>query len=335
VTNPWAWYSDRDVWAVEQERIFARTWQYVGHSGMIARAGDFFTASAGRIPVVITHAEDGELRAFVNVCRHRGSTVAEGSGNRKTLQCPYHAWTYGLDGRLRAAPRADFDVAEVELAPVRLERWGPFLFVNADADAAPLADTLGEVPAQVAELGLDLDALQFHHRSEWTVSANWKVVAENFLECYHCAVAHPSFTELVDVSPDAYRLEVGLLHSTQIGPARDGERRSQFHFIWPNTGINVFPGEPNLSIGPIIPASPERTDRFLDYFFGAGVEESWIAELLELDDQVGREDTALVERVQTGVASGAVAEGRLLGEPEKLVAHFQGLVRESLSASGA
>jgi phenylpropionate dioxygenase-like ring-hydroxylating dioxygenase large terminal subunit len=331
VTNPWSWYSDGDVWSVEQERIFSRAWQYVGHAGMVERPGDFFTARAGRIPIVVTRAEDGETRAFVNVCRHRGSTVAEGAGNRKTLQCPYHAWTYGLDGRLRAAPRADFPLDEVALAGVRLERWGPYLFVNADDEASPLADTLGDVPAEVAELGLDVDALTFHHRSEWTVAANWKVVAENFLECYHCAVAHPSFTALVDVSPDAYRLEIGRLHSTQIGPARNGETRSQFHFVWPNTGINVFPGGQNLSIGPIVPASPERTDRFLDYFFGADVKDSWIAELLELDDQVGREDTALVERVQTGVASGALAEGRLLGEAERLVAHFQGLVREALA----
>ena len=106
--------------------------------------------------------------------------------------------------------------------------------------------------------------------------------------------------------------------------------RSQFHFVWPNTGINVFPGEPNLSIGPFVPASPDRTDRFLDYFFGDAVHDSWIAELLELDDRVGREDTALVERVQTGVASGALANGRLLGDAEKLVAHFQGLVRGTL-----
>jgi phenylpropionate dioxygenase-like ring-hydroxylating dioxygenase large terminal subunit len=331
MTNPWSWYSDRDIWEVEQERIFARTWQYVGHAGMVARPGDFFTARAGRVPVVVTRAEDGETRAFVNVCRHRGSVVAEGAGNRKTLQCPYHAWTYALDGRLHAAPRADFDLGEVSLVQMRLERWGPFLFVNADGDAAPLEETLADVPAQVAELGLDVDALRFHHRSEWTVAANWKVVAENFLECYHCAVAHPTFTALVDVSPDAYRLEVGRMHSTQIGPARDGGMRSQFHFVWPNTGVNVFPGEPNLSIGPIVPAAPARTDRFLDYFFGAAVDDSWIADLLELDDQVGREDTALVERVQTGVSSGALAEGRLLGEAELLVAHFQGLVREAMT----
>jgi len=330
MTNPWSWYSDGDVWALEQERIFTRTWQYVGHVGSVARPGDFFTARAGRIPVVVTRADDGETRAFVNVCRHRGCVVAEGKGNRTTLQCPYHAWTYALDGRLRAAPRADFELDAVALAPVRLERWGPFLFVNADADAEPLAATLGTVPEEVAELGIDVDALQFHHRAEWAVEANWKVVAENFLECYHCAVAHPGFTALVDVSPDGYRLEIGSRHSTQLGPARDGGRRSQFHFVWPNTGINMFPGEPNLSIGPFASPSAQRTDRFLDYFFGADVEESWIAELLELDDAVGREDTALVERVQTGVASGALADGRLLGDAERLVAHFQRLVRDAL-----
>jgi choline monooxygenase len=329
-SNPWVWYLDPGVWSLEQERVFARSWQYVGHAGMAARAGDFFTARAGRIPVVVAHAGDGQTRAFVNVCRHRGSIVVEGAGNRKTLQCPYHAWTYGLDGRLRAAPRADFDLDGVGLEPVRLERWGPFLFVNADAGAETLADWLGPVPAQVAELGLDVDSLVFHHRSEWSVAANWKVIAENFLECYHCAVAHPGFSALVDVSPDAYRLEVGRLHSTQIGAARDGARRSQFHFVWPNTGINVFPGEPNLSIGPFVPGAPDRTDRFLDYFFGAGVSEAWIADLLELDDAVGREDEALVERVQLGVSSGAIADGRLLGDAEQLVAHFQGLVREAL-----
>ena len=329
-TNPWAWYSDRDVWALEQQRIFERTWQYVGHAGMTPRAGDFFTARCGRVPIVVTRAEDDRLRAFVNVCRHRGSTIVEGAGNRRTLQCPYHAWTYGLDGRLRAAPRADFALEDVALEPVRLELWGPFLFVNPAADAEPLADWLGEIPAQVADLGLDVDALQFHHRAEWSVAANWKVVAENFLECYHCAVAHPSFSALVDVSPDAYRLEVGALTSTQIGPARDGARRSQFHFVWPNTGVNVFPGEPNLSIGPFVPTRPERTDRFLDYFFGADVPTAWIDELLELDDAVGREDTALVERVQVGVSSGALETGRLLGDAERLVAHFQGLVRGAI-----
>ena len=206
--------------------------------------------------------------------------------------------------------------------------------MNADDDALPLAETLGAMPSQVAEI-LDVEALQFHHRAEWSVDANWKLVCENFLECYHCAVAHPGFTELVDVSPDSYRLEEHRWFSSQFGPARAADTgelpRSQFHFIWPNTGINIFPGRPNLSIGPIMPAAPERTERVLDYFFGAGVDERWIAELLELDDQIGREDTALVERAQRGVGAGVISEGRLLGESERLVAHFQSLTREFLT----
>jgi choline monooxygenase len=335
MTNPWNWYTDAEVARLEHQRIFARSWQYAGHIGGVQEAGDYFTARAGAIPVVVVRGEDAELRAFVNVCRHRGSTIVDGAGSRKTLQCPYHAWTYGLDGRLRAAPRADFPVEEVSLAPVRLESWGPFLFVNPHDEAPPLVDALGPVPEELAELGLDVDALRFHHRSEWSVAANWKVVAENFLECYHCAVAHPGFSAVVDVSPDAYRLEEGRWHSSQFGPVReriDGELpRSQFHFVWPNTGINVFPGQTNLSIGPIVPAGPEHTDRFLDYFFAADADEQWIAELLELDNQVGREDTVLVERVQRGVGSGAIAEGRLLGEAERLVAHFQRLVRDALA----
>ena len=338
-TLAWSAYTDPALPAVERERIFARAWQYVGQLGELGDGAGYFASRVGDLPVVVTRDRDGVVRAFLNVCRHRGSVLATGAAGRETLQCPYHAWTYGLDGALKAAPRSSrepgFETEGISLRPASVGTWGPFVFVNPDPEAAPLADKLGELPELVAAAGVDVDRLELHSRAESAVAANWKLVAENFLECYHCAVAHPGFSALVDVSPDAYRLEVGRLHSTQIGPARDGARRSQFHFVWPNTGINVFPGEPNLSIGPIVPASPERTDRFLDYFFGAAVEESWIADLLELDDQVGREDTALVERVQTGVASGAFPEGRLLGELEKLVAHFQGLVRESLGASGA
>ena len=232
MTNPWSWYSEREIWEREQQRIFARSWQYLGHAGQVARVGDFFTARAGRIPVVVTRAEDDETRAFLNVCRHRGSTVAEGNGNRLTLQCPYHAWTYALDGTLRAAPRADFGLGELPLVQVPLETWGPFLFANPNPDSEPLADFLGEMPAQVEELGLDVDTLRFHHRAEWSVAANWKIVSENFLECYHCAVAHPGFTALVDVSPDAYRLEEHRWFSSQFGPVRqqttDPIARSQF-----------------------------------------------------------------------------------------------------------
>jgi phenylpropionate dioxygenase-like ring-hydroxylating dioxygenase large terminal subunit len=342
-TLPWSWYSDPEVLRRENERIFARTWQYVGHSGQLAEDGSYFAAAAGQIPVVVTRAREGEMRAFLNVCRHRGHVVASGAGKRETLQCPYHAWTYGLDGALRAAPRADrepgFDFAGLGLNEIAVGTWGPFVFVNPDGDAPPLAEALGDVPERLAEI-VDVDALQFRLRTEFELEANWKIACENFLECYHCAVAHPGFTAAVDVSPDSYRLETQGLTSSQLGPLHQngssflthGEvGHSQFHFVWPNFGINVFPGQPNLSCGPILPAAPQRTARFLDYFFGPEVEQAWVDELMAFDDQIGREDTALVEGVQRGVRSGLLPEGRLLSESEQLVVHFQRLCMAALA----
>jgi choline monooxygenase len=341
-TLPWSWYADEGALRREGQQIFRRAWQYVGHTGDLPEPGSFFASSAGQIPVVVTHARDGELRAFLNVCRHRGFAVANGSGRRETLQCRYHAWTYELDGRLRTAPRAererDFDFDELSLVPLAIDTWGPFVFVNPDRDAPPLTSALGRVPELVADI-LDVDALEFRFRTEFELAANWKIACENFLECYHCPVAHPSFSAVVDVSPDAYRLETEGLRSSQFGPLRDGRAspfeggevaRSQFHFVWPNFGLNIFPGRPNLSCGPILPLGPERTARFLDYFFAPDVDQAWVDELLELDNQVGREDTELVEGVQRGIRSGVLDRGRLMGESERLVGHFQALTAAAL-----
>ena len=344
-TLPFDWYSDPAVLRLERERIFRRVWQYAGRADQVAEPGAFFTCDLGGVPVVVVRGKEGTLRAFLNVCRHRGSLVCEGEGRRETLQCPYHAWTYGLDGSLRAAPRSDrepgFDREGLGLAPVSVDDWGPFVFVNPDADAAPLADTLGELPVLVAEAGLDVDVLRFLKRSSSEYEANWKVCSENFLECYHCQVAHPGFSKVVDVSVDAYVLEASPTFSTQYGPVRESWQgdfdprgpisRGQFHFLWPNLTINLMPGHPNLSIGPILPAGPERTSRFLDYFVGPEVEQAWIDDMLEFDGQVGREDKVLVERVQKGVRGGGIEHGQLLPESERLIAHFQGLLLDALA----
>jgi carnitine monooxygenase subunit len=338
-TLPYGWYTDPEILRREQERIFRPAWQYAGHTGQLAQPG-YFTVHAGRIPVVVTRDRDGEIRAFANVCRHRGFVVADGEGSRETLQCPYHAWTYGLDGRLRAAPRSEeepeFPREELGLVPVAVDTWGPFVFVNAGPDPEPLAATLGSMPAQVAELGLDVDSLVHYRRWEAELEANWKVVCENFLECYHCQVAHPGFSELIDVSPEAYMLSTDGRLSTQHGPLRtatpaDELPRAQFHFLWPNLGINIFGGRPNISIGPIVPRTPERTYRFLDYFFGPDVEQAWIDDLLAFDDQVGREDRVLVEGVQRGLASGVLERGVLMGRSEQLIGHFQALTAAALA----
>jgi choline monooxygenase len=342
-TLDWSTYSDPGLVPTERERIFARAWQYVGRVEELGTGAGYLPGRVGDIPVVVTRDRENELRAFLNVCRHRGSVIATGAAARETLQCPYHAWTYGLDGALKAAPRSNrepgFDCEGISLRAASVGSWGPFLFVSPDPEAAPLAGILGELPSLVAAAGVDVDRLEFHDRSESTVEANWKIVSENFLECYHCSVAHPGFSAVVDVSPDAYELELGNSFSSQFGPVREngtgldttGEViRSQFHFLWPNTMINIFPGRANLSIGPVLPAGPEQTERFLDYFFGPGVDRGWIDELLAFDGQVGAEDKVLVENVQRGVASGLIERGRLLPESERLIVDFQQRVRTAL-----
>ena len=342
-TLAYGWYTDPEILRREQERIFRSAWQYVGHLGQLATPGSFASA-VGRTPVVVTRAGDGVLRGFVNVCRHRGFPLAEGEQSRETLQCPYHAWTYGLDGSLRAAPRSeeepDFPQDELGLAPVAVGTWGPFVFANVAPDPEPLSQALGSMPAQVAELGLDVESLVHHSRWETDIDANWKIACENYLECYHCQVAHPSFSEAIDVSVEAYELAADGRLATQHGPLREGGSatldltgelpRSQFHFLWPNLTVNILPGRPNISIGPIVPRTPERTYRFMDYFFGPDVEQAWIADLMAFDDQVGQEDVKLVEGVQRGVSSGALERGVLMSRSEQLIVQFQALTSAAL-----
>jgi phenylpropionate dioxygenase-like ring-hydroxylating dioxygenase large terminal subunit len=344
-TLPWSWYVDAAALEIERERIFRRSWQYVGRVDQVVEPASYATTHAGHVPVVLVRDEAGTLRAFLNVCRHRGSLICEGAGRRATLQCPYHAWTYGLDGRLLAAPRANreggIEADELGLLRLAVETWGPFVFVNPDREADPLADFLEDVPEQIANAGIDVDALRFLSRPESEIAANWKLCAENFLECYHCPVAHPGFSAVVDVSPDSYLLDTRRWRMSQLGPPRPEPRgsydpageveRGQFHLLFPNTVINVMPGRPNLSIGPIVPLEPRRSYRFLDYFVAPDAEGTWAEEMLTFDAEVGAEDRRLVERVQKGLESGLLDEGRLLPESERLVAHFQALVVDALA----
>jgi choline monooxygenase len=334
-TLPFSWYSDEEMLRRERSRIFARAWQYGGRAEQVAEPGSFLATDAGGIPILVTRDKAGELRAFLNVCRHRGAVLVDGCGRRSTIQCHYHAWTYDLDGALRNAPRSEreqaFDKAEWSLLPASVDTWGPFLFVNPDPDAVPLAEHLGDLPEILAR-DFDLDSVVFHSRVEFGSNANWKIVVENFLECYHCPTAHPSFSEEVDVHPDRYRLEAHPTFSSQYATAKQTGERGQFHLLYPNTGINVFPGPPNLSIGPILPAGPHRTERYLDYFFAPDVDEEWRREFFAFDDQVGREDTALVESVHRGMAAGVLERGRLLLDAEPLLAAFQRWLAERLAA---
>jgi nitrite reductase/ring-hydroxylating ferredoxin subunit len=333
VTLPFAWYSDEEQLRRERRRIFARSWQYAGRAEQVAAPDSFLATDAGGIPVLATRDTTGELRAFINVCRHRGAVLTEGCGSRASIQCHYHAWTYDVDGSLRSAPRSErepeFDPAEWSLLPASVGSWGPFLFVNPDPEAPALEEHLGDLPEILAR-DIDLGDLTFHSRVDFGANANWKIVVENFLECYHCPTAHPSFSAEVDVHPDRYLLEAHPTFAAQFATAKRTGERGQFHLLYPNTGINVFPGPANLSIGPIAPTGPGRTERYLDYFFAADVDPEWRDEFFAFDDQVGREDTVLVESVHRGMAAGMLDHGRLLPGAEPLLAAFQSWVGESI-----
>src|SRR5581483_10912353 len=156
-----------------------------------------------------------------------------------------------------AAPRADeAELGELRLFPLRLESWGQFLFVNADPDAAALAIDV--------RLPFDPEQLVFRERVDYALAANWKIAVENYLECYHCPVAHPDFSKLVDVDPKQYELRAARGLWSQYGHAREGEGRCEFHLVWPGLKLNVYPGLVNLSIGPVWPDGPDRTVGFLD-----------------------------------------------------------------------
>ena len=353
-TLPASWYADAGVSALERERIFTRTWQYAGRADQVAEPGSYFASQAAHIPILVVRGRDETLRGFVNVCRHRGHPVASGQGCRETLQCPYHAWTYNLDGTLRRAPRAereaDFDPSGLSLRPVSVDTWGPFVFVNPDTDAPALASTLGDLPALVAESGIDLDRLRFHSHDEWTINSNWKVAIENFLECYHCPVAHPGFSKVIDVDPDAYLLTISESYSSQVGnirpsalagngPAkgkppyvpRGAVTQAQYHLIWPNTTISIEAGPMNVAMERWVPTGLGTSVEVTDYFFGEDVPEEQVQEVIEFGSQVGMEDLALCESVQAGLESGMVPQGRLMLGSEPLIHDFQKKVVAALA----
>ncbi len=355
-TLPATWYTRDDVYALEQERIFRRCWQYVGYAEQLATPGDFITGQLGPVPIVVVRDTAGALRAFVNVCRHRGSTlVLDASGRRKTIQCHYHGWTWDLDGSLRAAPRCteqpDFEKGDYPLVPLGVETWGPLVFVNPDPDAAPLAATLAELPAIVAATGLDMNALRHHQRSAYDIAANWKVVVENYNECYHCPVAHPSFADLFDMDTykvvteyDYFSLQRGIVSDgfregkkTGYFDAREdvleaGIRDGLSTYIWPASTIDITPGPPNLVVGAVIPVDTHRTMQVYDAFYAEGVDPAQVAGMRAFGEQVQNEDIVLCESVQRGLRSGFYHQGKLIASRENGIQHFQRLVHRTLSA---
>jgi phenylpropionate dioxygenase-like ring-hydroxylating dioxygenase large terminal subunit len=346
---PARWYTDPSITEREVTHVFRKSWNYVGPLSQLVEIGDYVTGYAGRVPVVAIRNEQG-LAAFVNVCRHRRHEVMKGRGNARSLQCGYHAWTYDLAGGLKRVPRSqlepDFKLADFPLLPVRVEALGPFVFVNLDAEAPSAKSCYGPVLDLIAESGVVLETLVPYSREEWRSNANWKTMLENYLECYHCAVAHPGFNAAIDVRPDVYTLKAHGLFSSQTGPVRPAAlagkvkidlydvsgavAQSQYHFLWPNVTININPGFPNLSIDVWTPDGPNATTGFSEQFFGPGVSAEFAQSLVAFNKQVAAEDDALTDSVQRGLLGGLPDTGRFLTNSEHLVIHFQKMIVEAV-----
>jgi carnitine monooxygenase subunit len=340
-------YSDLEVLAREHERIFRRSWAYVGHVGQVENPGDHLVANVAGVPIVVVRGKDGAARGFLNVCRHRGHPVAMvqepeervpvgggwlrqvGNGTRSTLQCIYHAWTYGLDGCLRAAPRsdreADFDKAQLGLVPISVELWGPMVFANLRPDAQPLSTFLGGVARRTRERGFEVDDKTYKTTMERVVRCNWKEFLENGAECYHCPTIHRF--DAITVHPDNYRLELGDNWVGQAG------FQSATPFVYDYFYYLCFPtfswaqhGDSFHAI-EMVPVDEHHTLQRFDVFGPAAMTiDEARSEMIEFSP-INEEDVAVVERIHaTNRAVGDLMPApRLLPDSEKQIQHMHAI----------
>jgi choline monooxygenase len=347
-TLPAAWYTEPAWLELEHDRIFERSWQYVGWLGKLGSPGSFLTTTVGRIPVVVARDHDGDVHALVNVCRHRGSVVVpEACGSRKTFQCRYHAWTYNLDGTLRKAPRLDDDAhsdTSLALERLRFETVGPFAFVCADAEAKSLSTLAAAWPPLLGESGLEYDDLVLRESRTYDVKANWKILAENFLECYHCPVSHHGFSSLIDldryegtVHSDAFwhfgssaRADAVAANSHGIADLPPQRRKLWNFVLWPNFMANIYPGAGNISTNRLVPLAADRTLATYDFYFEPTATDRQVQENIAFIDAVQQEDIALCESVQRGLRSRRLDRGRFV-ESEVFLDRFVWQVARSMT----
>ena len=330
----------------DQRSIIGASWQWICHGEKLRTPGSYVAEEVAGMPIVATRDRDGVLRAFYNVCKHRAHHLVVGEGTIANLVCPYHAWTYDLSGKLKAARHTnhldDFDPDTICLDQVQIEEFGGFVYVNLDPTAAPLAEQSGDLGAEIAHWAPDVEQLTFAHRLSYTINSNWKNVVDNFLECYHCHVAHKDFVSLVDM--DTYKVTTHHIYSSHMAEAGKSDNSAYdvsdatvtdhaVWWLWPNTCIMRYPGRGNMIVLKIIPAGPNLTYETYDFFLeSAEPNEAELESIHYLDEVLQVEDINLVESVQRGMETPAFTQGRIVNDPsgsglsEHGLHHFHGLV---------
>ena len=335
-TLPAEYYTSSDVLADERERLFPHLWHCVGRASTLARPGDYVVREVAGESIIIVRGRDAELRALFNVCRHRGTRIcAQESGQFSgTIQCPYHAWTYSLDGRLLGAPHMQevtgFDKKSFPLHQAGVAEWEGFLFVNIDERPQPFAEWFAPMLHRLSRYGLG--ALEVGHRVTYDVHANWKLVFQNYSECLHCPMIHPELSNVLPYQSGANDLiegpflggymeitppnESATLSGRACGrlvsadlPA-DDRRRAYYYTLMPNMLLSIHPDYVNYYI--VTPLAADRTRVESEWMFAPGNERSAgfnPEDAIAFWDVTNRQDWNIVEQSQLGIASRRYAPG--------------------------
>ncbi|HMF13683.1 MAG TPA: SRPBCC family protein [Gemmataceae bacterium] len=362
-TMPAAWYFDPEIYAAERERVFGRSWLAAARADQLTKPGSFVTADIAGEPILVLRDQDGVLRAFHNVCRHRAARVmTEAEGCATRLRCPYHGWTYDLCGRLRGTPEfegvADFRREDNGLVPLAVEAWGPLVFVRATSLSPPtplsrgggeagktavqLESFLAPLPERTASLGIE--KLRFVERREYELACNWKVFVDNYLDGgYHVNYVHPGLSGVLDYSQ--YRSEIFASTSVQSSPIKAAEDaevsvrkvrsgdRAYYWWVFPNLMINLYQGVMDTNL--VLPLGPERCKVIFDFYFAETEGEAakrYIADSIAVAHQIQLEDVGISEDVQKGLASRSYDMGRFSVRREIAGYHFHRLLAARLTA---
>jgi len=349
-TLPAACYTDPRVFELEQATTFSRSWQLVARADQVAEPGRYVTAEVAGEPVVVVRGADGLLRAFFNVCRHHAAAVmTEPEGSAPHLRCPYHGWTYGLDGALRGTPDfggvCNFDKGKSGLQPVDVDEWEGFVLVRLERGGQRFAELMGaQLVGEISRL--ELGTLSFMERRRYTLECNWKVFVDNYLDGgYHVPHLHQGLDSVLDYK--AYTIENGPRHCLQSSPlvaasaepevaaVRRGER-ALYYWLYPNTMINWYQGTMDVNI--VRPLSASRTEVLFDFYF-ADVASQEARERNRASIAVGQriqdEDVAICASVQRGLRSRAYDTGRLSVRREAGEHLFHRLLAADLGVSGS
>jgi len=353
-TLPADYYLAPEVFEREKQQVFYRSWQYVAPISMLVEPGAYTTLRICDENIFVIRSDDGALRAFYNVCRHRAHELLSGSGKLQNLiVCPYHAWSYTSRGELARAPmsehRDDFERNDFCLREVRLEIFCGCVFVNLDDHCASLQTLAGDLELDIRQRLPFLDELGPPRQNERTgtaIQAGWKVVVDNYVECYHCRPAHPDFASIIDM--DDYRVDVFDYWSRQLGPrirstnsaypldGENGFQQSLFWFLWPNTTFNVLPGPASLGVFSVRPRDIGSCD-FDGHSFSVDGE-VYQPRADYVNERLAPEDVDICESVQRGLKSRSYDQGTYMldpgnsGESEHALHHFHRLVQATLTA---